>query len=768
MNPSLPIDEVVPAVANALDRHGAAVLVAPPGSGKTTRVSPGLLAAGPVLVLQPRRVAARAIAERIAAEQGTVPGEDVGWQVRFERRFSARTRLLVVTEGILTRRLQDDPLLGGFATVVLDEFHERTVHADLALALLRQARLARPDLRVLVMSATLDPVPVSRFLGDCPVVQVAGRPHPVDVRHAPHASAASAARDALREAPGHVLVFLAGAPEIRRVQEELGPMPPGVTLLPLHGSLPGDEQARALQPAPGRKLILATNVAETSLTIDGVTDVVDTGLHKVLRHDPATGLDRLHTERIGVDSAEQRAGRAGRTGPGRAVRLWDPRDQLAAGRQPELQRVDLAGPLLDVAGWGGDPTAFEWFEAPPADAVARAVELLQRLGALDGTRRLTSRGRELQRLPLHPRLGSLLLADGGSRRAAAACAFLSEGQTRLGQPRASASDLLTLADTLSAAPSSVRQAARQLEQLTEGRAAASDEETFLRAVLAAWPDRVARRRDAGSDRLLLASGTGARLARESGVSHEFLVAVEVTGARPGERAEALVRLASGVERDWLRPDRVERTQRFDAEAGVVRASERTMLGAVVLSERAVPPDVEEAAALLAREWQRAGLDEDDQLLLRRASFAGVELGLENLLATACAGLTRLPGTRLQDLLPWDVRTELDRLAPPTLGVPSGRRVALEYRDDGTVLASVKLQELFGLGESPRVGPRREAVVFALLSPGGRPVQTTRDLASFWRTTYAEVRKELRGRYPRHPWPEDPATATPTARTKKRA
>ncbi|HSD26157.1 MAG TPA: helicase-related protein, partial [Vicinamibacteria bacterium] len=464
MVPVLPIDAHVARVREALATAGAAVLVAPPGSGKTTRVPPALTADGPVFLLQPRRVAARSIARRVAEEQGWRLGGEVGWQVRFERRFGADTRLLVATEGVLTRRLQSDPLLAAFRTVVLDEFHERSLHADLALALARQAWLARRDLRLLVMSATLDAGPVARFLDDCPVIDVPGRPYPIEVRYEPRVTPAAAVRTALARSGGHLLCFLPGAPEIRRVQAELGDVA-GARVLPLHGTLSSEDQDLALAPSGERKVILATNVAETSLTVEGVTDVIDTGQHKVLRYDVSRGLDRLELERIPADSADQRAGRAGRTGPGRVLRLWDERDRLLPCREPEIERVDLAGPLLEVLAWGGDVAGFEWFEAPPPDAVAAAMGLLERLGALSKGR-LTPEGKAMHRLPLHPRLARVFLAGEGDARAAAVCAVLGEGwrPVAMGDPPTTDSDVLSAVDRLGEAPPGVRQIARELER----------------------------------------------------------------------------------------------------------------------------------------------------------------------------------------------------------------------------------------------------------------------------------------------------------------
>jgi ATP-dependent RNA helicase HrpB len=767
MSAPLPIDPFLPAIAAAIRERGAAVVVAAPGAGKTTRVPPALVADGPLILLQPRRVAARALARRIAEEQGWTLGEEVGWQVRHERRFSTRTRLLVATEGILTARLQADPLLEAFRTVVLDEFHERSLHADLGLALVRQAARARGDLRIVVMSATLDAGAVARFLGDCPVIAVPGRPYPVETTHAPGRALAAAVREVLAGDGGHVLAFLPGAGEIRRAQSALGDLVgPGVVVLPLHGSLSPDEQDAALRPSERRKVLLATNLAETSLTVDGVTDVIDSGLQKVVRYDAEKGLDRLDTERISQDSADQRAGRAGRTGPGRAIRLWDPRERLLPHREAEIARVDLAGPVLEVLAWGGDPRAFEWFEAPPADAVDAALLLLERLGVVaDG--RLTALGHALHELPLHPRLARVLLAGGGTEEAARACALLSERVPFRPAVEATDCDVLTLLGR-DALPfpgrETARELARQARASAETSARGADSEAQLRrALFLGYPDRVARRREPGSPRLLLASGTGATLGPESGVREgEWLVALDLA---TGDRAEPRVRLASRVDREWLAPTRRETAHRL--ERGHVRAWSRDFYDALLLAERPVAPHPIEAAELLLAAARDRGFGPEGDAVLRRLGFAGLAADVDALLAAALAGRTELPRLDLAALLPHAVRRDLDRLAPETLALPSGRSARLEYRDDGAVVASVKLQELFGLGETPRLGPNREPVLLELLAPNGRPVQTTRDLRGFWDRTYPDVRRELRGRYPRHPWPEDPWKAPPTARVKRR-
>jgi ATP-dependent helicase HrpB len=757
----LPIDAHVGEIVAHARRERFAVVVAPPGSGKTTRIPPALADVGPTILLQPRRVAARALARRIAFERGWTIGEEIGWQIRFERRFSARTKLLVATEGILTARLQSDPLLSDFRFVVLDEFHERSIHADVALALAKQAAESRDDLGVIVMSATIDAAAVSAYLGDARVFEIETKRFPIDVRYRPNATIA----EALRETSGDLLCFLPGAREIERARSELANV--DALVLPLHGQLDVDAQERALAPASRRRIILSTNVAETSLTVEGVTDVIDTGVHKLLRFDAESGVDHLVTERISLDSADQRAGRAGRTSPGRAIRLWDERDILRPHREPEIRRVDLASAVLDLIAWGGDARTFDWFERPPSDRLDAALNLLTQLGAV-ANGKLTKLGEDVRRFPLHPRLARLILAANGSEQAIAIAAALSEG-VRLTRSDTTDSDAFALAD---AAPVHVVRELRQLvgperraphpapstrfarsgatlsrgergehrnvlrplapgerrgEAAGEGRAAGRNdfERELLRAILLAYPDRVAQRRAPKSERLLLASGSGAVLARESGVREgEFLVALELAGSG----GEGLVRMASLVERDWLEPTRSEIVHTLTG--GNVKAVERFYYGAIFLHEKPAAVDPIEAQQLLDANRKV------DPMLQRRIAFAGGE-------------------------------HNLDRLAPVALSLPSGRTAKLDYRDDGSVFAAVKLQELFGLAETPRLGPRQTPVTFELLAPNGRPVQVTRDLRSFWNNTYQEVRRELRARYPRHPWPDDPWTATPTHRTTRK-
>jgi ATP-dependent helicase HrpB len=756
--PSLPIDPYVPAIVARLRDSRAVVVAAAPGAGKTTRLAPALAVDGPVILLQPRRVAARSIARRIAEEQGWTVGREVGWQVRFERRFERDTRLLVATEGILTARLQQDPLLSDFRTIVLDEFHDRTVHADLGIGLAKQAWLARGDLRLVVMSATMDTAAVSAYLAGCPVYDVPGRTYPLDVAYQPRWSVVDAVRTVVGENSGNVLCFLPGAPEIRRVHAEVRPaLGPSIDVVALHGSLEAAEQDRALASSPDRRVILATNIAETSLTVPGITVVVDTGLQKVARYDPDRAIDSLETERVSRDAADQRAGRAARLGPGRAIRLWSESDRLRSHREPDIHRIDLSGPLLDILAWGGDPATFDWFEAPAPDRVVAGIDLLQQLGAIDGSA-LTPLGRRMQALPLHPRLSRILIEGQGSRAVAFACAVLSERALVTG-------DLHGVADRASSLPPHVVRVAADLERLV-GERGAADGRHLERALLSGYPDRVAKRREPRSPRVLLASGHGAVMAPESGAGDsEYLVALDVHAGRRGEWSEARIRLASAVDREWLTPTSTDVHHEID-RSGRVRAQERECYGALVLAERAVTPDPLRTSTLLAAAYLDRGFTPDDGRLLRRLRFAGLEVDPRSLVEQSAQGARSLSDIDITRALGPSDREALARLAPDTLVVPSGRSHALEYHEDGSVSASVKLQELFGLAETPVIGRRREPVLIRLLAPNGRPVQTTRDLRSFWERTYPEVRKELRGRYPKHPWPDDPWKATPTARTKK--
>ena len=773
----LPIDHWLPDICAQVDRRRRLILSAAPGAGKSTRVPPALTASGPVILLQPRRVAARAVATRIAQEQAWTIGREVGWQIRFERRFSGETRLLVVTEGILAARLQQDPLLSDFTTIVLDEFHERSIHADLGLALAKQAWLARGDLRIVVMSATLDVDEVARFLDDAPILTVPARPHPLTVDYAPAQSVGDAVRELVPRTRGQVLCFLPGRREIERAQSELTTWATSsrVEIVALHGSLDGSAQDAAIRSSPERRVILATNVAETSLTVPGVSVVVDTGHVKVARYNADRGVDSLSLERVTQDSADQRAGRAARLGPGMVRRLWSAADRLRPHREPEIARVDLAAPLLDVIAWGADPLTFEWLERPRSDRVEAALGLLLRLGAIDrvSAPHLTPLGRQLSRIPLHPRLARILLDGHGAPEVAAACALLSEGLTsRSGAGASTTCDLLPLIDRFAQQPVHVRriadelrrQASEVLHQFVEGHAT---DERLRHALFTGYADRLGKRRSSARDRVTLASGHGAALARESGVRDgDYLVALDIVSASRDGIDEARIYAASRVEREWITPSSTQVEHRLD-EKDRVRAVRVARFDAIVLSETPVVVEPATAAVLLRDAWLAREPDGPSATTIRRLRFAGLQVDLPDIVLQAAVTARSLDEIDIEAHLPFDVRRSLATLAPTTIVVPSGRSVTLEYSEDGSVSASVKLQELFGLAETPTIGPRRVPILFHLLAPNGRTVQTTRDLRSFWDTTYLDVRKELRGRYPKHPWPDDPWTARATHKTKPR-
>jgi ATP-dependent helicase HrpB len=751
--PPLPIDPHVAAVRDALSRKRAVVLAAPPGAGKTTRVPPALADAGPVILLQPRRVAARAVARRIADEQGWSLGHQVGWHIRFEKRFGRDTRVLVVTEGILTARLQQDPLLSDFATVILDEFHERSIHADLGLALARQSWRARDDLRIVVMSATLDVAPVAAFLDAAPVIDVQATFHPLTIEYGEGESLADAARNLLPRTSGQVLCFLPGAREIDRARMTLSPVAAsaGVEIVPLHGSLDGDAQDDAISNVGNRRIILATNIAETSLTVPGVSAVIDTGEVKIARYDVERGVDSLTLERVTSDSADQRAGRAARLGPGIVRRLWDARLRLRPSREPEILRVDLAAPVLDLLAWGANPQSFEWFEPPSGERVQAALRLLQRLGAVDGDGRITALGRQLQRVPLHPRLARILLDARGAPEAAAVCASIAEGA-----PAQAGTHASRVAGELQRVAAAVLGAA-VAPHVTDNE--------LRHALFTGYADRLGRRRQGSRDRFVLATGHGATLARDVDVGGaEYIVALDVVAGERAGITEGRIRSAGAVDADWIQPTSTAVEHRLDEESGRVRAARVDRYDAIVLNETPIAVDAALAADLLAHAWLEQTHDEHTTQLLRRLRFAAIDVELAELARRAAASARGVSDIEIEAHLPFDVKRALDQRAPASIAVPSGRRMALDYADDGSVSASVKLQELFGLAASPTIGPARVPVTFHLLAPNGRPVQTTRDLQSFWERAYPEVRKELRGRYPKHPWPEDPWTAQPTHRT----
>ncbi len=739
-------------------RSGAFVLVAPPGAGKTTGVPPLLLdeVAGQVWVLEPRRVAARAAARRIAEQRGGRLGGEVGVQVRFDRVGTDPTRLWVVTEGILLRRLQADPFLEGVAEVLVDEFHERSLLADLSLALLAEVRReARPDLIVGVMSATMDPEPVAAFLGGAPIVRVEGRTYPIAVEHREE-PLADAVRRVLGE--GDVLCFLPGVREIREAAAALDGIDADV--VPLYGALPGDQQDAALRPGPRRRVVLATNVAETSVTVPGVRTVVDTGLARQPRFDPASGLDRLELVRISRASADQRAGRAGRTGPGRCVRLWSERVHrgLAAHDLPEVHRVDLSGPCLQLKAWGTDPRAFGWVERPRDHALDAAERLLEDLGAIEAGA-VTPLGQRLAELPVAPRIGRMLV----------------EGQT-LGQAGAVSRVAAELSERGPAAH--LDGVARQLERLRgPGPAASVDEdEAVQRAILAGWPDRVARRRG-GSARARMVGGRGGRLDQGSLVTSELFVCVDVDDVG----TDALVRRASPVDEAWLHVEAVDALS-FDEASGAVRARRVRRYRDLELHSQPIEADPVAAARVLevaaASRLDRATPDDRDWAqLVARLALATEALGWPaldpaELLPLLCAGRRSLGELRaadwagaVRDHLGWARWQQLEREVPERIEVPSGSAIRVTYEVGRRPVLAVRMQELFGSRRTPTVAGA--PVLLHLLAPNGRPQQITDDLGGFWERTWPEVRKELRARYPKHAWPEDPASAPPERRPQRK-
>lgn len=820
----LPIDDVLPELLAALSRSRCVVLRAPTGAGKTTRVPPALLDAGiaggrAVVMLEPRRLAARAAARRMAHERGSALGDEVGYHVRFDRRAGKHTRILVVTEGLLLRMLQSDPFLESFGAVVFDEFHERNLDTDLALALVRRVQLdVRPDLAIVVMSATIAARDVAGFLGDAPVVHSEGRRFPVEIAHVDADerrsipwNAARGIERALAATRGDVLAFLPGVGEIRRTRDELADVArrSNLALLELYGDLPPERQDEALRRADRRRVVLATNVAETSVTVEDVDAVVDTGYVRRLQYDTGVGLDRRVLGRVSRSSADQRAGRAGRTKPGVCIRLWSEREQrsLAEHEEPEIRRVDLAGAVLQLMRFGErDLERFPWFEAPPPAAVERARDLLRDLGAIDARNGVTELGRTVAALPAHPRVARLLVEAhrlGCVREGALAAALIAERDPFQGRPVAHASDsdvwerVLAVERTSDGRARAVLHAADAFERSIEGElgragSAESIEGSLLRSVLAAYPDRVARRRDVQSRRGVMVGGRGVRLADESSVHDaELFVCVDVDLGTRGERAEALVRVASKIEADWLPPAALSTAieVEFDPQTKRVSASRRTRYRDLVLEEAqcGLPDDERVAEALAA-----AALKDSERLFEQAvdATFAGrvallrramPELDLPALdveflrahLIEMCAGKRSLDELARVDLaelytarLGHRERRALEHEAPAKIQVPSGSWIRLEYPLDRPPVLSVRIQEVFGLADSPRVAAGRVQVLLHLLAPNGRPQQVTDDLRSFWSGAYQEMRKQMRARYPKHAWPEDPWNAEPERRPRR--
>ncbi|HWM87541.1 MAG TPA: ATP-dependent helicase HrpB [Kofleriaceae bacterium] len=805
----LPIDSHLPAVGSAL-RDGNLVLVAEPGAGKTTRVPQAVVeVGGRVVVLEPRRLAARAAARRVAEEMGTRVGGAVGYEVRFDRQVGPDTRVLFMTEGLLARRLMSDPDLVGVGTVLVDEFHERHLTGDLTLALLRRAqRTSRPDLRLGVLSATIDPAPVAAFL-DCPVLAVPGRVHPVAIEHAAHPPDGPLEREVARAVgrlareglDGHVLVFLPGAGEIRRAITACGELASrhDLVLLPLHGSLPPAEQDLALAPSARRKIVFATNVAETSITIDGVAAVVDVGTARIARHAPWSGLGGLRVEPISRASAAQRAGRAGRTRPGRCLRLYTRHDHDTRREfdLPEVLRADLAEAVLALhaAGVAG---AFEWFEAPPPASLSAAEALLERLGALEAGGKLSEVGRRMMRFPLHPRQARVLVE--AERRGVAdegclvAAALSEEGPRRRGAAaHSSPSDVLDRVDSLASERGPAVRAAAQLRRLVDrSRVADQDRDgALMLALLTGFPDRVARRRRAGAPELLLcasAGGGAAVLHAASAVRDpELVVAVDAEEQGRGQSRQVSVRAASAVDPAWLFDlylDRIADTDelRFDPAAERIERIRRLSYDGLVLEEtREIDPgrlDLAAAGAVLARAARAAGLDRffgaelarlraRIDLIARASPNAGIEpvadAELEEIVAGACReGATSFADLRAASLLDrlWrargtEQRRALDRLAPESVSLPGRKRVPVHYEPDRPPWIESRLQDFFGLKAGPAVAGGAVPLVLHLLAPNKRAVQITSDLARFWEVHYPSIRRELSRRYPKHAWPEDP-------------
>jgi ATP-dependent helicase HrpB len=852
----LPIDGAVPAIVNAVEADGAVVVEAPPGAGKTTSVPSALLdarlaGAGEIWVLEPRRLPARLAATRVAAERGERVGDTIGYSVRFDEAGGPRTRLRFMTEGLFVRRLLADPELRGVSAVVLDELHERHVATDLALAWLRRLREgARPDLAVVAMSATLEAEPVRAFLaGDgrrATTVRSEGRRFDVAIEHLPLAQAsddrplerriAGAVRQLLREEPdGDLLVFLPGAGEIRRAQAALAELPQAAELaiLPLHGEMPLEEQTRAVRPAGRRKVVLATNVAESSVTIDGVVAVVDAGLARVAAHSPWTGLPTLALAKISRAAADQRAGRAGRTRPGRALRLYTQHDfeQRPAYDPPEIARVDLTDLAMTLAALGlADADALDWLEPPPAASWGAARELLQRLGAISVPGALTDVGRRMLRFPIHPRLARLVVegeARGAGDAAALAAALIGERDIRASarasfggsagaRPDRGADvidlvdlyreaeagrfrpDLLRRSELDARAVEEVGRVRRQLASALDGRRAridaAAEAQALRLAILTAFPDRVARRREPAGKTALLAAGGSAELGLEQ--TGDWLVAVDVVEDRKSGRSglsgrAPVVRLSSRIEPEWvldLFAERVVEIDRraFDARTERVERTTGLAFGALALDARTEPaPPDEETARLLAAAALGRGIDklpggEAIPALLQRITFAreaAPEAPLPTLGADAVSELVRLAcagrnsfaelatpgadlGAAVLAALPHEARRALDTLAPVQVTLSGGRTVPVHYDPTSPPWIESRLQDFFGTRAAPAIGGGRVPLTVHLLAPNGRAVQVTRDLAGFWTQHYPALRRELGRRYPRHPWPEDGATARP--------
>jgi ATP-dependent helicase HrpB len=766
----LPVDALVPDILASLRTGSSLVVQAEPGAGKTTRIPPALLSAfsGQVLVLEPRRIAARFAARRVASELGEELGQSVGYQVRFERIAGPSTRLHFLTEGVLTRRLLSDPGLDGVDAVILDEFHERHLETDLALALLKRVQRRRPDLRILVMSATIDTAAVAHFLDDCPVLCSSGSLFELSIEYTPYSPAAlhEQVRDTLErvvaeEKRGDILVFLPGAAEIRRTARACAPVAraSNCLVLPLYGDLTVSEQDRAVAPSAQPKVILSTNVAESSITIDGVTTVIDSGLARIAAYSPWTGLPTLRVGRVSKASARQRAGRAARTAPGRSIRLYSQLDYQGRPEfeAPEIMRSDLAQLCLALRAMGiRDPREVEWLDAPP-DAALRHAE-----GLLDLLVRSDDDAKKLMRLPLHPRLSRMISAAndrGVSRPACIIAALLASGE------RVQHNDLLAAIDE--PLGERARQQLRHLLRLIHpGRTAEDNEDELLQCVLMGFPDRVAQRRPAGQ--AMLANGATAEIAGPP-PSYSFFIALDAEDRTDKPLPE--VRLVARVEPEWLLdyfPERVreEKVLLWNRQAERVDSVDRILYDSLILQETASEPDPDAAPVLLAERALEAGIERFvDQVLLDdllgRLEFAGIPSPpMAASFREFCRGRRSFSELKSagDGFVSWlEKSLDTGRLrdhAPRTLRLKAGRQVKVHYQPGKTPWIASRLQDFFGMDETPRIGPKKVPVVLQLLAPNQRPVQTTTDLAGFWLRLYPQVRRELMRRYPRHSWPEN--------------
>jgi ATP-dependent helicase HrpB len=810
----LPVATVLPDLLAALERQPSAVLVAPPGAGKTTGVPPALLAApwrgdGRIVVVEPRRLAARAAAAHIASTMGDTVGGAVGYRVRNETRISSRTRIELITAGVFVRMILTDPALDGIAAILFDEAHERAVDLDLGIAFALDAQAAlRRDMRLAVMSATLDGRRFAELLGGAPIIESEGRSFPVETRYLGSDASlriddriAAAVLKSLADETGSVLVFLPGQGEIRRTAERLAErLPSDVLLAPLYGTMDARAQDEAIRPAPPdrRKVVLATSIAETSITIEGVHVVIDSGLARRPRYDPGSGLARLETLRVSRAAADQRRGRAGRTGPGVCYRLWD-EPQTAAlvpFDRPEILETDLSALALALLAWGvSDAASLRWLDPPPAAAYAEALDLLQKLGARDAFGQLSAHGRRLAELPLPPRLAHMVLegAAGGEAQVAAEIAALASEPGLGGRDTDLTYRLESFRRDRSERARGARDAASRWARMAgDGSAAGGFGPAALLAL--AYPEFLAQRRGSRG-RFRMANGRGARLDETDALADAAFLAIgDVQGGGP----DARILLAAAIERsaiERLFADRVvtEDVLAYDAPNDVLRAGRLTRLDALVLAETPVEvPRDRLAAQLLADAAIARGLvalpwSDDVEALrhriayLRRYDPAWPDLSDEALASRAAEWLipallgkrrlAELGRAELRDafaaLLPWPRMTELDRLAPPVFTAPSGRAVAIDYAS-GEPVVRIAVQNLFGLGSHPTVLDGRAPIVFELLSPASRPLQVTRDLPGFWSGSWRDVRADMRGRYPKHSWPEDPASAEPRAGAKRRS